>query len=56
MDIWTFIKEKLSIGHQTMIMIVLDSKGSSPGRQGFKMAVSSDHDFFGSIGGGNNGT
>lgn len=35
-----------------MLLIVLDSEGSSPGRQGFKMAVSADNDLWGSIGGG----
>ena len=33
-------------------MCVLESKGSSPGRQGFKMAVSTDSSMSGSIGGG----
>ena len=31
---------------------MLESKGSSPGRQGFTMAVSADNDFCGTIGGG----
>lgn len=35
-----------------MLLCVLESKGSSPGRRGFKMAVSADGDFTGTIGGG----
>ena len=33
-------------------MCVVDSKGSSPGRQGFKMAIADDDSFCGTIGGG----
>ena len=33
-------------------MVISESKGSSPGRKGFKMAVSSDGELVGSIGGG----
>lgn len=35
-----------------MLLFVVESKGSSPGRQGFKMAVADDGDFTGTIGGG----
>ena len=35
-----------------ILMVVLESEGSSPGRQGFKMMVSSSGELFGSIGGG----
>jgi xanthine dehydrogenase accessory factor len=35
-----------------MLLWVLDSKGSSPGRRGFRMAIASDDDFTGTIGGG----
>lgn len=35
-----------------MLIVVIDVKGSSPGKKGFKMAVSSDGQLFGSIGGG----
>ena len=35
-----------------MLLVVAKSSGSSPGRQGYKMAVASDGDLFGSIGGG----
>jgi len=33
-------------------MIVIHHKGSSPGRQGFKMVVADDNEIYGSIGGG----
>ncbi len=35
-----------------MLLLVVESKGSSPGRQGFKMAVANDDSFYGTIGGG----
>jgi xanthine dehydrogenase accessory factor len=34
------------------LLYVLQSEGSSPGRQGFKMAVAADGGFYGTIGGG----
>jgi xanthine dehydrogenase accessory factor len=50
--VWDFIFHKLASSRQVMLLFVLQSEGSSPGRQGFKMAVASDGDFFGTIGGG----
>ena len=35
-----------------MLIVVAESSGSSPGRQGYKMAIGSDGELFGSIGGG----
>ena len=52
MNVWQFISNKQSFSVNVILLYVLQSEGSSPGRQGFKMAVSSDGDFFGSIGGG----
>ncbi len=52
MSVWEFILDKLSDSQQVMILYVLESEGSSPGRQGFKMAVAADGTFFGTIGGG----
>ena len=52
MKVWEFIQQKKSSGNRLMLLYVLESKGSSPGRQGFKMAVASDGDFIGTIGGG----
>jgi xanthine dehydrogenase accessory factor len=52
MNVWDFILDKLSAKQNMMVLFVLDSEGSSPGRKGFKMAVAADGDFFGTIGGG----
>lgn len=52
MDIWEFINKKLSEGINVMLIYVLESEGSSPGRKGFRMAVAADSDFMGTIGGG----
>jgi xanthine dehydrogenase accessory factor len=52
MDTWQFIYHKFSSHINVMLLYVLHSEGSSPGRQGFKMAVASDNSFCGSIGGG----
>lgn len=49
---WTFIADKLDAGIEAWLLYVLESNGSSPGRQGFAMAVSADQNFVGSIGGG----
>ncbi len=52
MELWKFIKNKLEHDKRIMLMVVIESNGSSPGRQGFKMAVSEDKELCGSIGGG----
>lgn len=52
MDVWEFIYDKLSVNIHVMLLYVLESEGSSPGRKGFKMAVSADGDLCGTIGGG----
>ena len=49
---WSFLLQKLGKRIPSMLLLVLQSEGSSPGRQGFKMAVSADGDLQGSIGGG----
>ena len=51
-DVWEFIAEKYAANIPVMLLYVLQSEGSSPGRQGFKMAVAADHNFCGTIGGG----
>ena len=48
---WKFILEKFDEDVPVALLCVLESKGSSPGRQGFKMAVTL-HEMTGSIGGG----
>ncbi len=52
MRVWKFLKQKMQSGIPVLLLYVLESKGSSPGRQGFRMAASADGDFCGSIGGG----
>src|SRR5688572_10248868 len=50
--IWGFIGRNISAGVPVMLLYVLESKGSSPGRQGFFMAVTAEGEMEGSIGGG----
>jgi xanthine dehydrogenase accessory factor len=52
MELWKFILTKLSESKKVMLIVVIDSKGSSPGRIGFKMAISEDKELSGSVGGG----
>lgn len=52
MSLWEFIVEKLTASKKMMLLVVVESEGSSPGRQGFKMAVDEDGGIFGTIGGG----
>ncbi|MFK8008563.1 MAG: XdhC family protein [Saprospiraceae bacterium] len=47
-----FILQKLQADIPTMLLQVVHSEGSSPGRQGFQMAIANDGQLFGSIGGG----
>ncbi len=49
---WTFISNSLDKGIGVMLLYVLESIGSSPGRQGFFMAVNANGHMEGSIGGG----
>ncbi|MDQ3131705.1 MAG: XdhC family protein [Acidobacteriota bacterium] len=51
LEIWRFAAEKLKRNESVMMLVVAESSGSSPGRQGFKMAVAAD-EICGSIGGG----
>lgn len=50
-EIWKFAAGKLKRNESVMLLVVAESFGSSPGRQGFKMIVSAD-EICGSIGGG----
>jgi xanthine dehydrogenase accessory factor len=52
MTIWNFIRKKVNDSQKICLMVVIDSKGSSPGRRGFKMAVAEDGKMIGSVGGG----
>lgn len=49
--LWRFILDRIIQSQSVILLCVLESNGSSPGRQGFKMAVASDG-IYGSIGGG----
>ena len=49
---WQFIRKLLETGEPGVLLYVLESRGSSPGRQGFFMAISADGRLSGSIGGG----
>jgi xanthine dehydrogenase accessory factor len=53
MKFWEKAKDKLLSRHTLMLMIVVKSEGSSPGKAGFKMMASDDGEIWGSIGGGN---
>ena len=48
---WQFIAERLMQNQRVGLLVVAESSGSSPGRQGFKMAVTVD-EIAGSVGGG----
>ncbi|WP_448697415.1 XdhC family protein [Mucilaginibacter sp. AW1-3] len=49
---WKLIADSLQHSIPVMLLYVLESKGSSPGRRGFMMAVDRDGKMEGSIGGG----
>ena len=51
LETWTFILESLQQSKPVILLYVVESKGSSPGREGFLMGVTKD-DISGSIGGG----
>ena len=51
-ELWHFIAERLHANERAMLLVVAESIGSSPGRQGYKMAVGADGELIGSIGGG----
>src|SRR5688572_28084228 len=52
LDLWQFIAERLGRNESVMLLVVAESSGSSPGRQGYKMVVAADGELCGSIGGG----
>jgi xanthine dehydrogenase accessory factor len=51
-DFWKFINQKLNAKLTVILMVVAETSKSSPGRAGFKMAVSSDGHMTGTVGGG----
>ncbi len=52
LELLHFIESHLQQNQRVVLMVVVQSSGSSPGRQGFKMVVTEDGTMFGSIGGG----
>lgn len=52
LNLWQFIAKQLNINEKVMLLVVVESTGSSPGRQGFKMVVDTEGGLCGSIGGG----
>jgi xanthine dehydrogenase accessory factor len=52
LELWEFIATRLERGENAMLLVVAESSGSSPGRQGYKMAVGERGELCGSIGGG----
>lgn len=52
MEIWKNIVVHLEQGQKVILLLVVSHHGSSPGKQGFKMAVAEDGSLYGSIGGG----
>jgi xanthine dehydrogenase accessory factor len=52
LELWDFIAHRLQKEEPVMLLVVAESSGSSPGRQGYKMAVGANGELFGSIGGG----
>ncbi|MBC7887480.1 MAG: XdhC family protein [Ferruginibacter sp.] len=49
---WLLIQNSLQQNIEVMLLYVLESRGSSPGRQGFFMAVNATGEMSGSLGGG----
>lgn len=52
LSVWRFIEKNLVEERPVMLLYVLESRGSSPGRRGFCMAINDRHEMQGSIGGG----
>ncbi len=51
-NIWSFIEEMLLRREPVVLIVVSEVRGSSPGKKGFKMAISTQGKKAGSIGGG----
>jgi len=50
--LWNFILKTINSDKKVVLLVVAESSNSSPGRQGFKMAVNEDAEMIGTIGGG----
>jgi xanthine dehydrogenase accessory factor len=51
-ELWQFIADRLRSGERLVLLVVAESRGSSPGRAGYMMAVAENGHLIGSIGGG----
>ncbi len=51
-ELWSFIAARLERSEPVALLVVVASSGSSPGRAGYKMAVSDSGEMIGTIGGG----
>lgn len=52
LEFWRFVSGRLTDGQGIVLLVVAESSGSSPGRAGYKIAISADGALCGSIGGG----
>jgi len=52
LEVWEFVLDRFEAHQKLALLVVAQSSGSSPGRQGFKMAVTANGKMKGSIGGG----
>ena len=52
MNFWNSLKDQLIAQKKLILLVVVESIKSSPGRQGFKMFIAPDNTFMGTIGGG----
>lgn len=52
LKLWKFILENLRSNKRVLLTTVLESRGSSPGKAGFHIAVAEDGKYIGTIGGG----
>lgn len=52
MNIWSHILSKANGKQKLVLIVIIENKGSSPGKKGFKMVVSEDGSLEGSVGGG----
>ncbi len=52
LELWNVVAERLRKDNALVLLIVAKSSGSSPGRAGYKMAITPEGEMHGSIGGG----
>ena len=52
LELWKFVTNKLRENKKVILLTVADSFRSSPGRAGFKLAISDDDEMVGTVGGG----